>query len=460
MPLRKGFVMPLRRRTLVCCLLLLLPASCLLAAGPAQGLELWTYRGELRAADAEGADKQFTLVVLLDSAAESRELHWALDESGTQGWSWVDRIGRVAWDERGRTANQSEPALRYDYGDISGIVPLTLVSSRPEQAWAVGAQWEHEGMQHEVAAEAPEGDQAGWRVAVRNRFGEKRTMDVALPLGIVRQSQERVFLGQGNRYTLTYQVAEKQPLDAAAAQRVRQDFAALVELRDSLQVQPREGERRWSDAQLATLRTALTPLSERIESPGAAQVVRAALEEARAERGRAGALEALRKKALATKLPDFEFEPVGRTQLARPDLDESVTVLHFWDYRDAPLREPYGQSGYLDYLHRKYEQQGVRVVGVVVNQDTERAGDRRKALLSARRFANFMNLNYPLFLDKGSLLEQLGDPRVAEAKLPLFVAVGKDGRIVHYSAGPYEVESNQGLVELEGVIQQALQKAP
>ena len=70
-----------------------------------------------------------------------------------------------------------------------------------------------------------------------------------------------------------------------------------------------------------------------------------------------------------------------------------------------------------------------------------------------------MNLSYPRLLDDGKLLSLFGDPRQLGGELPLFVVVGRDGRIVHYRSGLYEVDPNQGLVELDGVISDAL-KAP
>ena len=42
-----------------------------------------------------------------------------------------------------------------------------------------------------------------------------------------------------------------------------------------------------------------------------------------------------------------------------------MLVLHFWDYRDKPLRQPYGQVGYLDFLRRKFDSDRLLVAGGV-----------------------------------------------------------------------------------------------
>lgn len=44
-----------------------------------------------------------------------------------------------------------------------------------------------------------------------------------------------------------------------------------------------------------------------------------------------------------------------------------MVVLHFWTYRDAPLEEPYGQVGYLDFLYRK-RSDAATVIGVHVDE--------------------------------------------------------------------------------------------
>ena len=70
-----------------------------------------------------------------------------------------------------------------------------------------------------------------------------------------------------------------------------------------------------------------------------------------------------------------------------------------------------------------------------------------------------MNLSYPILLDDGTLLKRLGDPRPAGSKLPLFVVVGKDGKIAEYHAGQYDVKANEGLAELDAAVSQALETA-
>ena len=136
-------------------------------------------------------------------------------------------------------------------------------------------------------------------------------------------------------------------------------------------------------------------------------------------------------------------------------LKDKVTILHFWAYRDTPLEEPYGQVGYLDFLLRKRGEKGVQILGVLVDEKIVDDGARRMAAASARKLKSFMNLSYDILMDDGTLLKKLGDPRPAGGKLPLFVVIGRDGRVVEYHAGLYDVKPEQGLAELDAVVTKA-----
>ncbi|TWW09775.1 hypothetical protein E3A20_10930, partial [Planctomyces bekefii] len=45
-------------------------------------------------------------------------------------------------------------------------------------------------------------------------------------------------------------------------------------------------------------------------------------------------------------------EPVRRSS-ERDSLKGKTVILHFWDYKDSPLSEPYGQTGYLEFLNNR-----------------------------------------------------------------------------------------------------------
>jgi hypothetical protein len=69
-----------------------------------------------------------------------------------------------------------------------------------------------------------------------------------------------------------------------------------------------------------------------------------------------------------------------------------------------------------------------------------------------------MNLSYGILMDDGTVLKQFGDPRSSGSKLPLFVVIGRDGKVVEYHPGMYDVKPEQGLAELDAVVSKAAGK--
>ena len=97
----------------------------------------------------------------------------------------------------------------------------------------------------------------------------------------------------------------------------------------------------------------------------------------------------------------------------------------------------------------------MQVLGVLVDEKIVDDDARRSAATSARKLKSFMNLSYGILMDDGTLLKKLGDPRPAGAKLPLFVVIGRDGKVADYHAGLYDVKPEQGLAELDAVVTKA-----
>ncbi len=92
---------------------------------------------------------------------------------------------------------------------------------------------------------------------------------------------------------------------------------------------------------------------------------------------------------------------------------------------------------------------GPDVIGVATNP---RLGDDETsaiALRSVKKLRDFMNLSYPIALDDGALLRKFGDPTRAGAKLPLWVVIDPDGKIVAYDVGFYAIKPDEGLRQLD-----------
>jgi len=113
-------------------------------------------------------------------------------------------------------------------------------------------------------------------------------------------------------------------------------------------------------------------------------------------------------------LPAFELPLLmGGGTLSSDDLEGSVVVLNFWASWCGPCRE---EMPAFERIHRRYEDRGLIVVGVDV-QDVPQ---------SAREFVREVGVTYPIVQDLDqTLLRAIGDP----VGLPQTYFVRADGTL-------------------------------
>lgn len=448
---------------------LVLISAQFVAADPAlhAGTQL-VYRGTMTPVKDDGvlAKKTFelTLVVsdaaignLKEPAAGSQTLLWTLEESGRGSWLWLDHFGAWSVHPLLRDNGQTGPSLLYLREDGKSVVPLPAPLFARDGDLARDAAWTEGRLEYRVTGEREIGSRTCWEIEVRSPFGHKRTIfrDQSSPL--VAAVRETVFIGQGQQHDLVLELAESKRFDADVLKKTEDAFAEALRLRTSLDREPRSDRQELSDEQLAALRKELPRLAERIADGALQVVVAAAQKDLQAQRGRSAAATALRDQIVGKPAGEFELFDLAGKPLTHEILKDKVTVLHFWQYRDTPLEEPYGQVGYLDFIARKRSKDAVQVIGVSVDERAADAGQRRSVAAAARKFRDFMNIGYAIAMDDGVLLKRLGDPRAAGGKLPVFVVVGKDGNVVEYHAGLYDVTPQEGLAELDKIIERLLQ---
>ena len=420
---------------------------------------LLKYRGQIVAAEGDPVDsrKKIELAVLVSAVEDSgATLLWSVDEKGHGEWPWPERFGSVRVDGRWRAREASVPTVWYDRGSGKSVVPVTLPLLAAAEPLAVGLTWVDDRLEYEVVEEARVAEQPAWRIVVRSPYGRKRTLLVDKASPLVLALSEVVFMGNGEQYDMTLELAERSTLPAESLDANVAAWSALAKLRDELGYVAGSGRADFSAAQLSAVQAEI-PAIERLAAEGPlAALVQAIAEDAKDQGGRNGALAALRKKYLGSETMPFSLKGLKGESLTHDGLKGKVTVLHFWPYLDTPLEEPYGQVGYLDFLHRKRKSEGVAVYGVAVDLRLGDERERRAAMTSVKKLVAFMNLDYPVLLDDGTVLKRFGDPRRADADLPLFVVIGPDGKIAEYHVGYYEVSRDQGLEELNAVLTKLL----
>ena len=265
-------------------------------------------------------------------------------------------------------------------------------------------------------------------------------------------------LGRGDQYLLKLELLGTEQLEGPAWAAESKAFDAALALRGKLDRPRRTPTANWKTEELKLLAAALPDFERAADGTALGKLAAAAARDLKLQSGRNDAVADLIAEHQGKPVEAFHIRGAGDDALASDDLAGQVTVLHFWEYRDEPLKEPYGQVGYLDFLNHRRKAGGVRVYGIAVDGRFNDEASRSAAQRGVRKLKEFMNLSYPIVYDGGGLLKKFGDPRVLGAGLPLFVVVGRDGKIAHYHVGTYEVNQDQGLKELDEAVQAASAK--
>lgn len=435
--------------------------AALVAAQLPEGT-LLRYEGTMVATRDDGNPraKEFSLVAIVGPAGDGpRSVDWVLEESSRGSWSWTERFNRWNIDATKRDDLPQAPALLFERADGKSIVPLCPILFAGASPLAKGQKWSEGRMDYEVTGENTKAGQACWVVDVRTPYGPKRTLSVAKETSLVVAVRETVFVGQGQQHELKFELKESKQLPSPEYAKTAQAISSWLELLADLQRAPRHERPELNDEQLALVRKQLPGLQELAQGTPFASFAAAAMKDVQNQKGRAGAMQQLRDAVVGKSLTDLKLNELKLTDIAGKDLTaanwkDKALVLHFWEYRDAPLEEPYGQVGYLDFASRKLADKAM-VIGVNVDERLGSTDTRRAAIAAAKRLKAFMNLSYDIALDDGALVKQFGDPRSAGGKLPLFVVISPSGKIASYHAGLYDIKPEQGLKELEAAITSA-----
>lgn len=446
---------------------LLLVGSCLGLAGAGQGVALepglrLVYRGGVsRVAEdhtLKEAEKTFRLKLVVTAVKQRKvELIWLVEESGRGEWPWIERAGQARLDVGVNLTNDapSRPSLLYRRSGMDHVIPLPWPWLRTPASAEVGLEWVEGRRKYKIERATTLGKRSAWEIAVSDPIGRQGTIWLEQGRPLVLKIEQRKFMGRGEEHRLVMQLQSSEQLSRGRREKVVRDFSAITQLRDELKRPRRTESPDFSAAQLEVLRARLPQLKARLAGGSLEELARLAREDFTRQSGRANDVASLVSRFVGKPAGQFTIEGLDGARLSSEALKGHVTVLHFWDYRHEPLIEPYGQVGYLDFLHERHRHDGVRIYGVAVRRQFADAGRRAAAVRSVRKLRSFMNLGYPILLDNGDLLKQLGDPRTTGAALPLFVVFDRQGRIVHYHVGHYDVDKDLGLKELEETISAA-----
>jgi peroxiredoxin len=402
--------------------------------------------------------KQFEIYCVVQRENDGGELAFVIDENGGGGWSWPERFGHIALDAQNRPTNRDRIHLLHEHEGLPHPVPIVQPVFEFADKLRAGAEWEVDGHAYRVLDTAERAGRQCWQVEVSGRVGRSHTIWVEKESSIVVAVEQRFFMGQGDQFRLTMELAELKPLDASAAERLQPVLAALKTLKADLQRKEGATDPDLSDEQLRATETALEGLARASEGTPLSKLVSTIARDVKSQSQRSQDVHSLAEKLVGRPAPELRLTALDGTEIPGSEREGKIVVLHFWKYHGEPLTEPYGQVGYLDFVNNRRQKLGVRIYGVAVDPRLAEKDSAQAAVRQIRKLREFMNLSYPVTLDDGSLVKAFGDPQRLGAKLPLWVVIDPAGNVAHYHAGYYDVQPREGLRELDEVLVMLLRK--
>jgi peroxiredoxin len=392
------------------------------------------------------------LLIVSGDPATGWDCWWLVEERlGEPRWSWKQRIGRC----RMKSGSVSEgPAILASHDQNVARIPLRFPYLHRQVPLAPGDEWEAGELTYHVVGEERLGAIFTYRVEGSTDLGLREVLWVEAGTLLLRRWQEQLFLEPGVPHQLRVSVEQVGILSPADLQGLTRLYQRLLQLR-GLEAQPpdRPGStepnpQKLSDAE--ALLKDLPHLSIGVEPER--RILEEAIAELRKAQQQAAALQALQEKILHQPAPDFSLRDLSNQPIRLSSLRGRVVVLHFWEYAGPQLEAPYGEVGYLDFLHRKLRGKRVAVFGIAAHPGLFDAMQRQSVLKRVIDFTKFMNLSYPILLDEEGVLRRFGDPRTVGGKLPLYVVIDPSGILTAYHPGYWSSSPDEGLRELETTV--------
>ena len=371
------------------------------------------------------------------------------------GCPWPDSFGLTGPAVSG---DKVQPHLVYNYDGTIYLINLPPLMTALPAAIAPDTTWEHAGWQMTAVEEQTLDGVSVWIVDARERRGRQQSLTVEASSGVTLRAEADVFMGQGDQFRLTLARASSKQLEPAVGTQLSELKGQLLSLQSALKRRPDSHGYELSQRQVDDVLAGIEQTTRLSKGTPLEDLVRRMRTDAEQQQKRLASAASRANELMNSDSPAFVLDLISGTKLDSTSLKGKTVVLHFWDYRDAPLSEPYGQTGYLEFLFNQKKKMNVEVVGVSTNPDLQTAENIGRGRRSARKLSEFMNLTYPIGHDDGALLKSFGDPRDSKGQLPLWIVLAPDGKVAHYHAGFYEVDASQGLKELEAVLSELLRK--
>ncbi|MFO1007025.1 MAG: hypothetical protein U0929_13780 [Planctomycetaceae bacterium] len=376
-----------------------------------------------------------------------------LIEDAGEDQPWFERFGQVKFDPQG----QPSPRLamhRHIHGGHSSWIGLRFGHFPGFDKLQPGAEWTEGQQTYRLQPDKVINAEPCWQLEINAPQSRRTLLSIRKTDGAILAAQQRYFVGMGERFDLKLQLEEIATASPETITAWTTAAVPLLKLKQDIKFDLGE-EESLSKEQLQQSEAALNDIDKATDGTPFDSLAGVIRREVTASQQRETAVADLATRFVGRPAPPITVTPLNGGPAVTLSKPGRVTILHFWEYQEKPLTEPYGQVGYLDFLSQKRKDQ-IQVIGIIADKQLQEPGAALAALRSARKLQEFMNIGYLLGHETEGALAALGDPRKFGVALPLWVVIGADGTILHYRVGYYEVDANRGLEELDAVVEKAL----
>ncbi len=432
---------------------LLPPALMLLVmlfGSQASALERIEYSGELRELARNGqatAVKEFQVECVLNS------------ETGTACTLVSESPFALPWCEQFSVSQQADPAqlstvaIAYEHQGRDYVLPVTLPYFADFEQLTDEANWTSNGIEYEVLGDEKIQDVECWKVRLKTGVARYQTLSVRKDRPLIVAGKQTVFMGQGDKFEIVFTSSKISQIDQEAGTQLVLVHNALLELKRLLKRDPNNRTAPLTTVQVEISGQHSPALVALAKETSLTSFVNSINDDIMQRSQRKDRVEDLGKAMLGKPTPKFTLTQQNGTPLTSDALKGHVVVLHFWDYKETPLEQPYGQIGYLDFLKNRWAEKQVGIYGVAVDSRLMNPETLNDGLRSINKLRQFMKLGYEITYDSGSVLNTFGNPTRLGEELPLWVVLDQNGNVAFYQTGYFTIDPLRGLKELDEIIE-------
>lgn len=369
---------------------------------------------------------------------------------------WVERYGVV--EHATPLLDAASVAIGYRHLDRNYVLPVGLPYFADFEQLGLGASWKNERGEFEVVGIKTVNGQRCWEVRATTGVARHHQFFVRQSEPIIESASQTVFMGPGDRFKLNFSLQEQTSAERENPEQFAATTRLLLKMKQMLDRPVHDRFQALTSEQTQPLNELREKLFESAELTALKSFAKEVNEQLLTLANRQTRVDDLAGNMLQQTAPRFTLSTLDEKALNSTDYAGKTVVLHFWDYTNETLEQPYGQVGYLDFLANRWKDRNVVVLGVAVNSQLNDPATRAKSIRAIRHLRQFMRLSYDVVFDPGAALNSFGNPTRLGEDLPLWIVIGPDGKVAHYKTGFYEVDNRVGLTALNTILTEQAEK--